>query len=69
MHLAGLPITLDGVLVIDDELHVSLALKPLPEIDTLPPALMKVGLSVIVAPVIVSVAEAASPELPVTVMV
>jgi hypothetical protein len=58
-----------GVLVIDDELHVSAVAKPLPEIDTLPPALMKVGLSVIVGPVTVSVAEAASPELPVTVMV
>jgi hypothetical protein len=38
----------DGVLVIDDGPHVSADWKPLPEIETVPPALTELGLSVIV---------------------
>jgi len=68
--LAGLPIMLVGVLVIDAPEQVSVDLKPLPEIDTLSPALTKVGLSVIVGVglVTVNVAEAESPVLPLTLM-
>jgi hypothetical protein len=49
---------------------VSLVLKPLPEIETVPPGLMKAGLSVIVGVGLVTVndAKAESPELPVTSM-
>jgi hypothetical protein len=44
-----------GVLVIDDELHVSAVAKPLPEITTVPPGLTEVGLSVIVGAALVRV--------------
>ena len=59
-----------GVLVIDAPEQVSVDLKPLPEIDTLSPALTKVGLSVIVGVglVTVNVAEAESLVLPLTLM-
>ena len=59
-----------GVLVIDAPEQVSVDLKPVPEIDTLSPALTKVGLSVIVGVglVTVNVAEAESPVLPLTLM-
>jgi hypothetical protein len=59
----------NGVLVMV-QVVVSLVLKPLPEIETVPPTLTKVGLSVIVGLglVTVNVATAESPALPVTLM-
>ena len=44
-----------GVLVMEDAAHVSPELKPLPEIDTVLPALTKVGLRVIFGVVVVTV--------------
>ena len=69
VHDLGPPIMLVGVLVMVQV--VSAALKPLPEMSTVPPTDTKVGLSVIkgVGEVIVNMAEAASVLLPVAVMV
>jgi len=45
----------DGVLVIDDAPQVSVDWKPLPEIETVPPALTEDGFSEMVGPGIVTV--------------